>query len=258
MANNAGYTGDLEIALVTEQFRHEILGEVYDTDGNLVENSGSPISEFALMFEFDGDKNHIRYCFYRCTASRPNTEGSTIEDEKEVQTETLSLTISALDDGTVRKKTGEKTSAEAYNSWYKAVTFPTIEIEAPTAYPAGNSTIKMATSASSSSYDITSGSQYTSDYTSIVLTTGTPNAKIMYRIADASSTSTNPTYTEYTKPFKIAAGANVNNVNVITYAVTTDESGTETKSTQRTFHYTPDTSSSSSSAKAGALVEDEE
>ena len=34
--NNAGYTGDLEIALITTEFATEILGEILDNNGVLV------------------------------------------------------------------------------------------------------------------------------------------------------------------------------------------------------------------------------
>ena len=53
---NNGYSGDLEIALIPEWFRTEILQEKLDAKGVLVENSGVGESvKFALLFEFDGD-----------------------------------------------------------------------------------------------------------------------------------------------------------------------------------------------------------
>ena len=62
-SNNAGYEGDLEIALVTTEFATEILGEKLDAKGVLVETSDAEMSEFALFFEFTGDKNKIRHIF---------------------------------------------------------------------------------------------------------------------------------------------------------------------------------------------------
>lgn len=125
--NNSGYEGDLEIALVTTDFATEILGEILDTNGILVERNDTEVAQFALLFEFDGDKNHIRHVMYCCSASRPATEGSTTEDSKEVKTETLTLTATALPTGLVKAKTCESTAETAYENWYKTVYNPSIQ-----------------------------------------------------------------------------------------------------------------------------------
>lgn len=252
LANNSGYSGDLEVALVTEAFRHDILGEAYDSDGNLVENSGSQIAEFALMFEFDGDINHIRHCLYRCTASRPGVEGSTIEDEKEVQTETLSLTVSALENGVVKKKTSTQTSTDAYNNWYKEVTLPEIKPSEVTFSPSTNSTIKNIVASTGGVSDVVNNTA--PGYTTVYLSCSTPGAKIMYRVSDAGSATTNPAYKEYTAPFKISVTSSVTTVDVTAYSVLTDSAGVEVKSEYRTAHYTVN----SSSAKENLTLGDEE
>jgi phi13 family phage major tail protein len=122
--NNSGYEGDLEIALVTTDFATEILGEKLDNNGVLVERNDAELEEFALLFEFCGDKNHIRHVLYRCSASRPATESATTEEETEVKTETLSLKATALPDGLVKSKTCENTDETTYNNWYKSVYIP--------------------------------------------------------------------------------------------------------------------------------------
>ena len=124
--NNAGYEGDLEVALITTDFATAILGEVLDSKGVLVESNDAETSQFALLFEFDGDKNHIRHVLYCCSASRPATEGQTTEESKEVKTETLSLKASALPSGLVKSKTCESTDETTYNNWYSAVYIPTV------------------------------------------------------------------------------------------------------------------------------------
>ena len=94
--NNAGYTGDLEIALITTEFATEILGEILDNNGVLVEKNDTELAQFALMFEFLGDKHHIRHVMYCCSASRPATESATTEESTEVKTEKLSLKATPL------------------------------------------------------------------------------------------------------------------------------------------------------------------
>lgn len=124
--NNSGYEGDLEIALVTTEFATEILGQILDSKGVLVETNDAETTEFALFFEFSGDKNKIRHVFYRCSVSRPGTESATIEDSKEVKTETLSLTASALENGLVKSKSCESTDDTIYKNWYNSVYIPSL------------------------------------------------------------------------------------------------------------------------------------
>lgn len=123
---NNGYSGDLEIALIPEWFRTEILQEVLDDKGVLVEKSGlSDTVKFALLFEFDGDVRSIRHVLYYCTASRPSLESETKEDTIEPGTEKLSITADPRSDGLVKARSGDSTDEAAYDNWYKAVYLPT-------------------------------------------------------------------------------------------------------------------------------------
>ena len=123
--NNAGYEGDLEVALITTDFATTILGEQLDSKGVLVERNDAESAQFALLFEFNGDKNKIRHVLYCCSASRPSTESSTTEESTEVKTETLSLKATALPSGLVKGKTCESTDQTTYDNWYGAVYIPT-------------------------------------------------------------------------------------------------------------------------------------
>ena len=122
--NNAGYTGDLEIALITTEFATEILGEILDNNGVLVEKNDTELAQFALMFEFLGDKHHIRHVMYCCSASRPATESATTEESTEVKTEKLSLKATPLPTGLVKSKTTESTTDTVYNNWFKMLYNP--------------------------------------------------------------------------------------------------------------------------------------
>ena len=123
--SNNGYSGDLEIALIPEWFRTDILQEEKDTNGVLVERSDTTESVyFALLFEFDGDVNAIRHVLYNCTASRPSIESETKEETIEPGTETLSLTADPRDDGLVKSRTGDDTASETYQNWSSAVYVP--------------------------------------------------------------------------------------------------------------------------------------
>ncbi len=124
---NNGYSGDLEIALIPEWFRTEILQEVLDSNGVLVERSTNSESvKFALLFEFDGDVNCIRHVMYNCTTSRPSIESETKEDTIEPGTEKLSIAADPRADGLVKSKTGETTDATTYANWYQSVYIPDI------------------------------------------------------------------------------------------------------------------------------------
>lgn len=124
-SSNNGYSGDLEIALIPEWFRTDILKETRDNKGVLVEHADIAETEkFALLFEFDGDVNAIRHVLYNCSASRPSIESETKEDTIEPGTEKLSLTADPREDGLVKSRTGDTTNAAAYAGWYSAVYIP--------------------------------------------------------------------------------------------------------------------------------------
>lgn len=121
VSDNNGYSGDLELALIPESFLTDIMHETEDNNGVLYENKDVEPEHFALLFEFTGDQRKIRHCMYYCSASRPSVSGNTREDSTEVQTETLSLTVSPLPSGLVKVKTGTNTTAAVYDAWYNSV-----------------------------------------------------------------------------------------------------------------------------------------
>lgn len=128
-SSNAGYEGDLELALIPDSFRTDILKETKDAKGVLIENANVETGKFALLFEFDGDVNSTRHCLYNCTATRPTIEGETTEDTKEPTTETMTISAAPLENGLVKAKTSADTDATVYSSWYNTVHEPEEEPE---------------------------------------------------------------------------------------------------------------------------------
>lgn len=122
-ANN-GYTGSLEMALITDAFRTDILNEKVDSNGVYYEKADEGTNEFALLFEFQGDESATRHCMFRCKATRPSVAGATKEASITPQTETLNITAMARINDQIVKARCPKTATTAYNSWFTAV--PTI------------------------------------------------------------------------------------------------------------------------------------
>ena len=131
-AGNNGYSGDLEIALIPEWFRTDILQETKDSNGVLVETSdGKQAVKFALLFEFAGDVKAVRHVMYNCTVARPAVGSQTKEENIEPQTESLTITSKPRTDGLVKSKTGDTTATATYEGWYTGVYVPTIETATP-------------------------------------------------------------------------------------------------------------------------------
>lgn len=147
ISNNMGYDGALELAMVPESFRTDVLKEELDSNNVLLENANVETANFALLFEFDGDVKKIRHVLYNCAASRPSIESQTNEDEVEVQTETLSLTATPLANGYVKAKTGDDTTDTVYTGWYNSVYMPA---STPTETVIETSSVKTAATTTSS------------------------------------------------------------------------------------------------------------
>lgn len=125
--SNNGYSGDFESALIPESFRKDILGDVEDANGVLVEDAGAKTVQFALMFQFEGDEKATRHVLYNCSATRPSVSGATTEEEIEPQTETLTLTAVSIHNAALNKdvvKARCKESDAAYSTWFSAVYQP--------------------------------------------------------------------------------------------------------------------------------------
>lgn len=126
-ANN-GYTGSLEVALVPDAFRTDILGEVKDTTSGLqYEAVDVEPGHFALLFQFQGDAAATRHVIYNCTAARPSMSSQTKETSVEPVTETMDLTATSVYVAAIQKdivKAKAESTDSAYDSFFTAVVQP--------------------------------------------------------------------------------------------------------------------------------------
>ena len=124
-AANSGYQGDLELALIPDSFKKDVLGYYEDTNGVLYEDADAEAKHFALLFEFSGDQHATRHVMYNCTATRPATGSSTITENKEPQTESTTITAKSIYNSTLQKNITKAsctpTQATQYNGWFSAV-----------------------------------------------------------------------------------------------------------------------------------------
>lgn len=126
--SNNGYSGDFESALIPDSFRKDILGEIADDNGILIEDASAKTTYFALLFQFEGDEKNTRHVLYKCSATRPSVSGSTTEEEIEPQTETLTLTATAVHNSDIDADVVKARCLESdtpYETWFNAVYQPT-------------------------------------------------------------------------------------------------------------------------------------
>lgn len=142
---NNGYEGTLELAKIPDSFHKDVLGDIEDANGLLLENADAVSKEFALLTEFSGDKMKTRHAIYCCTATRSDFGSSTIEESATPQTETLNLAAIPIEFSTTVGQPGQETiikhmivkakanptdSPEQYNDWFTTVQVPEFTAEA--------------------------------------------------------------------------------------------------------------------------------
>lgn len=117
-----GFTGTLELALIPEWVKTNILGQTKNEDSVLVESNTDTFAPFAMLYQVDGDAEETLRCFYYCSVSRPAENAATIEDTRTPQTSTLDLTVSARpDNGLIKAQTTPDTSTATKQGWFSAV-----------------------------------------------------------------------------------------------------------------------------------------
>lgn len=136
IVSNNGYSGTLNFVKVSDDFKIDCLNEVRDeTTGIQYEDADANPSPFALMGEFKGDKEGIRWIFYNCISSRPKVSGDNKDNQKEPDTEELSVTASPLpvsiggeEKNIVRGGITKSMNKETFDAWFKQACIPGTQI----------------------------------------------------------------------------------------------------------------------------------
>jgi phi13 family phage major tail protein len=127
VANN-GYSGDLELARIPEDFLKDCLGYAVGGNNLVYEDAGAEPVHFALLFQFEGDASARRHVLYNCVATRPELASQTKGESIEPQTETLSITattiyVAAIDKDVVKSYLNEGDTG--YTTFLSTVAQPT-------------------------------------------------------------------------------------------------------------------------------------
>ena len=125
--SNDGYTGDIEVALIPDEFKVDVFGWEKSKDGGLYEVAGVEPKHIALMGQMATDVVAKRVIFYDVLCGRPDINNETKQKTPNVQTQKMSLTcrpIEVNEKKYVKYTTTPEMSDEVYNAFFTAVKAP--------------------------------------------------------------------------------------------------------------------------------------
>lgn len=111
---------ELEIFTIPEDFQTKFLGEVVDSDGNIVDVYKQKENHFALAFEIIQDTKAKRYLYFYCTAEILQYSTSTKKASIDIEPNKIKISAAELPKIGRKKETSSKTNKEAYDTWYTA------------------------------------------------------------------------------------------------------------------------------------------
>ena len=135
VSSNQGYSGDVEIALLTNEFKTKILGDIYNEQtGMLTELADAIAKPFGMTFRVDGDQTNSIISFYKCTVERPGSEYETKGEEISPKTDTFAITVlpCKIGDQLVTKSAIQKNESNAsiYNKALTDIQKPNVTLTA--------------------------------------------------------------------------------------------------------------------------------
>lgn len=131
-SENNGYTGDIEMANIPDDFKKDVFNEVVE-DGMQYELADKLTNHIALLGEFDTDAVAKKIVLYDVLCSRPDVSQKTREKSKTPQTQKMSIVARPIEINgkTVVKGSTTPEMAEAtYKDFFKQVIMPKAETTA--------------------------------------------------------------------------------------------------------------------------------
>lgn len=126
--NDNGMTGELNMALFPDAFKTAFLNFKEMADGGIAQIKGGISKKVYFAFEGKGDKNRRRHIFFNASLGAIKREHKTIEEGKEVEEETLPITVTG-DNKTGVIKISYAEGDTGYETVFSAPTIPAVKNE---------------------------------------------------------------------------------------------------------------------------------
>ena len=120
-----GYTGTIENALFTDEFKTTFMNYIALDDGGVAQIKGKQNKTVYIMFQGEGDQEARRHILYNVALGQITREYATTEDTIEPQTASLDFTVSG-DNGTGIVRAAYKPADSAYNTMFTTPPVPTL------------------------------------------------------------------------------------------------------------------------------------
>lgn len=127
-----GFSGSLEVAKFTDEFKTQFAGYKVLDDGGLAYIKGANKPNVYLAFQAEGDSHNRRVIVYNVSFGGINREFATIEGSKEPATESVDITASG-DNGTGITMVSYVPGDEGYSTLFTNPPVPALPTTTPTA-----------------------------------------------------------------------------------------------------------------------------
>lgn len=123
--SGASETGELTMALFPDEFKTQFLGYVKTDDGGIAKVNGAKKTPIYIVFEGQTDDKRRRHILYNVTCGSITREWATVEDQPEVMTDVLGITVTG-DPSTGIVKATYKEGDAGYDKLITAPTAPAL------------------------------------------------------------------------------------------------------------------------------------